>query len=65
MSEILKLKELPNDGLETSWGALWLGMRTFFGFKDRPGTIRVRRGLGRVGDMVPMESPTAAEVVNI
>ena len=32
MTEILKLKELPNDGLETSWGALWLGIRTFFGF---------------------------------
>ena len=32
MSEILKLKELPNDGLETSWGTLWLGIRTFFGF---------------------------------
>jgi len=32
MSEILKLKELPNDGLETSWGALWLGIRTFLGF---------------------------------
>ena len=32
MTEILELKELPNDGLETSWGALWLGIRTFFGF---------------------------------
>ena len=32
LSEILKLKELPNDGLETSWGALWLGIRTFFDF---------------------------------
>ena len=31
MTEILKLKELPNGGLETSWGALWLGIRTFFG----------------------------------
>ena len=28
MAEIVKLKELPNDGLETSWGALWLGIRT-------------------------------------
>ena len=33
MTEILKLKELPNDGLETSWGALWLGIRTFFGYQ--------------------------------
>ena len=32
MTEILKLKELPNDGLETSWGALWLGIRTLVGF---------------------------------
>ncbi len=32
MTEILKLKELPNDGLETSWGGLLLGIRTFFGF---------------------------------
>ena len=32
MTEILKLKELPNDGLETSCGAMWLGIRTFFGF---------------------------------
>ena len=32
MTEILKLKKLPNDGLETSWGALWLGIRTFVGF---------------------------------
>ena len=31
MTEILKLKELPNDGLETSWGALWLGIRSFSG----------------------------------
>ena len=32
-AEILKLKELPNDGFETSRGALWLGIGTFFGFK--------------------------------
>ena len=32
-TEILKLKELPNERLEGSWGALWLGIRTFFGFK--------------------------------
>ena len=32
-NEILKLKELPNERLEGSWGALWLGIRTFFGFK--------------------------------
>ena len=32
MTDILKLEELPNDGLDTSWGALWLGIRTFFGF---------------------------------
>ena len=32
MTEILKLKELPNDGLETSWGALWLGIRTCLDF---------------------------------
>ena len=31
MTEILELKELPNDGLESSRGALWLGIRTFFG----------------------------------
>ena len=31
MTEILKLEELQNDGLETSWGALWLGIRTVFG----------------------------------
>ena len=31
MTEILKLKELPNDGLESSWGVLWLGIRTWFG----------------------------------
>ena len=29
----LKLKELQNERLEGSWGALWLGIRTFFGFK--------------------------------
>ena len=27
------MKELPNERLEGSWGALWLGIRTFFGFK--------------------------------
>ena len=32
-NEILKLKELPNERLEGSWGALWLGIRTFFGLK--------------------------------
>ena len=32
-NEILKLKELPNERLEGSWRALWLGIRTFFGFK--------------------------------
>ena len=32
-NEILKLKELPNERLEGSWGALWLGFRTLFGFK--------------------------------
>ena len=32
-NEILKLKELPNERLEGSWGALWLGIRTVFGFK--------------------------------
>ena len=32
-TEILKLEELPNDGFETSRGALWLGIGTFFGFK--------------------------------
>ena len=31
--EILKLKELQNERLEGSWGALWLGIRTFFGLK--------------------------------
>ena len=29
MTEIAKLKELPNDGFETSMGALWLGIGTF------------------------------------
>ena len=32
-NEILKLKELPNERLEGSWVALWLGIRTFFGCK--------------------------------
>ena len=32
-NEILKLKELPNERLEGSWGALWLGIRAFVGFK--------------------------------
>ena len=32
-TEILKLKELPNERLEGSWRALWLGIRTLFGFK--------------------------------
>ena len=32
-NEILKLKELPNERLEGSWGALWLGIRTFLGLK--------------------------------
>ena len=27
------MKELPNDGFETSRGAMRLGIRTFFGFK--------------------------------
>ena len=27
------MKELPNECLEGSWGALWLGIRTFVGFK--------------------------------
>ena len=30
-AEIVKLKELPNDGFETSRGALWLGIGTLFG----------------------------------
>ena len=30
-TEILNLKELPNDGFETSRGALWLSIGTFFG----------------------------------
>ena len=34
-NEILKLKELPNERVEGSWGALWLGIRTFFGFQVR------------------------------
>ena len=29
-TEIVKLKELPNDGFETSKGALWLGIVTSF-----------------------------------
>ena len=33
MTEIPKLKELPNDGFGTSGGALWLGIGTFFGCK--------------------------------
>ena len=32
-TEILNLKELPNERLEGSWCALWLGIRTFFGLK--------------------------------
>ena len=32
-NEILKLKELSNERLEGSWGAVWLGVRTNFGFK--------------------------------
>ena len=32
-TEVLKLNELTNDGIETSRGALWLGIRTFFGSK--------------------------------
>ena len=32
MTEIPELRELPTDGLESSWGALWLGIRTFFCF---------------------------------
>ena len=32
-TEILKLKELPNECFERSWGAFWHGIRTFFGFK--------------------------------
>ena len=32
-TEIVKLKELPNERLEGSWDALWLGIRTFFGCK--------------------------------
>ena len=32
MTGIVGLEVLPNDGLETSWGALWLGIRMFFGF---------------------------------
>ena len=31
-TEILKLKELPNDGFETSRGALWFGIGMFFWF---------------------------------
>ena len=27
------MKELPNDGFETSRGALWVGIGTFFGSK--------------------------------
>ena len=33
MAEILKLKGLTNEHLESSWGALWLGIRTSPGFK--------------------------------
>ena len=32
-TEILKLKELPNERLKGSWGGLWLGIRTVVGFK--------------------------------
>ena len=32
-TEILKLKELRNELLEGSWGVLWVGIRTVFGFK--------------------------------
>ena len=34
-TEILKLKELPIDGFETSRGALWLGIGAFLGSKSR------------------------------
>ena len=32
-NEILKLKELPNERLEGSWGAVWLVIWMFFGLK--------------------------------
>ena len=32
LTEILKLREIPIDALETSWDALWLGIATLFGF---------------------------------
>ena len=32
-TEVLKLKELQNDGFETLRGVLWLGIGTFFGSK--------------------------------
>ena len=41
-NEILKLKESPNERLEGSWGALWLGIGTFFGFKL--GVVSLQRG---------------------
>ena len=31
-NEILKLKELPNEHIEGSWDAVWLCIRTRFGF---------------------------------
>ena len=40
-TEILKLKELPNDGFDTSRGALWLGIGTFFASK-----LKYHRTLG-------------------
>ena len=45
-TEILKLKELPNEGLESSWGALWLGIRTFFGFNIEADGSLVARNPG-------------------
>ena len=51
-NEILKLKELPNERLEGSWGALWLGIRTFFGFKlgvvGLQGQNRTPRNMGKI-----------------
>ena len=42
-TEILKLKELPNDGFETSRGALWLGMAAFFAFRMDFSTPEIRK----------------------
>ena len=53
---LLKLKELPTERLESSWGALWFGIRTCFGGnrmeRRLPGAWLVENGSSNDGFLI-------------